>query len=164
MTSRQSRLALAVFVSLVLVLLSCALTGQTPAPPTAAAPASKAVTVNITVKYNAGTGYCTQTSKPPSASAYLIDVPNNNYVSWVSDAATDPIDVKFAPGSSPFYEANSKYGRKAPKGPVQSGQANGTPGNNYYYQSLMVGAKTCANVNGVGGAQQLGIVMRPPAP
>jgi hypothetical protein len=161
MTSRQSRFSLAAFVSSVVVLLSCALTGQTPAPPPAAATAA---TVNITVTYNAGTHYCTQTSKPPSASAYLIDVPNNDYVSWVSAAANDPIDVKFAPGSSPFYEANSNYGLKAPKGPVQSGQANGTPGNNYYYQSLMVGAKACANVNGVGSAQQLGIVMRPPTP
>lgn len=160
MTSRQSRFTLAVFLSLVVMLLSCFLMGQTTAP----SAASKAATVNITVTYHADTHYCTQTSKPPSASAYLIDVPNNNYVSWVSAAANDPIDVEFAPGSSPFYEANSNYGLKAPKGPVQSGQANGTPGKNYYYQSLMVGANKCANVNGVGGAQQLGIVMRPPTP
>ena len=42
MTSRQSRFSLAAFVSSVVVLLSCALTGQTPAPPPAAPPAAGA--------------------------------------------------------------------------------------------------------------------------
>jgi hypothetical protein len=146
MNPRRSPFTLAVLLSWVVLLLSCTVSAQH--------------TVYITVTYHPDTQYCTQASNPPSGSPYLVDVPNGYYVSWVSAAANDPIDVKFAPGKSPFYETNSQNGSHSPSGPVGSGQANGLANTNRYYQSLMVGGHACNNVNGVGGAQQLGFVMR----
>jgi len=135
MISRHGRITLAVFVALVVVLLSCTL---------------NAAVVKVLVSYNSNTGSCTQTVNH-LPQPYVGPLDFNDHVLWVTGNAVNGVYVEFE-GSSPF--GSTSYGNSDGATGVDSGPAHGAPTNTYHYGRLIVGKFSCNNPG------SLGIVMR----
>jgi hypothetical protein len=142
MTQRRCRLTL--FVSSLVMLLSCTMTAQKPAPEDQKQHHKpvKAFTTPVTVTISIdGSNTCTQS--PHS----FADVQIGSPVHWVTDKAVQGFEVAF---QSPFDDFNSPSSYM-----IDSGPSTGVQNVTYPYTMVRIGNRYCNN------AYQLGLIMRP---
>jgi hypothetical protein len=133
MSSRHSRLGIALLVIAVLGILTSTRTAR-------AADVCTNASVLITLTNNAGT--CMQNN-----STTPIDVKDGKCVTY--RAGANSLEVVYPVASSPFFRFSAAANQT-----VTTGPARGTPGTTFNYQSVTVNGQNCNN------AKQLGIIMR----
>jgi len=130
MTSRHSRLALAVFVFWAAVFLTCA---------RSASAQGCTATVNVTLFID-GAGKCSQSRV--GAKPNFVDVRKDNCVSWAGENA-EPFDLLLSAGALLFHFSSSP-------GTATSPPISGDDKKTIKYESLIINKRKCNNAGSLG--------------